>query len=37
MGERKVAHRILAEKPEGRGPLGETRRRLEDHIKINLR
>jgi hypothetical protein len=37
MGERRSAYRALAEKPEGRRPLGRPRRRWEDNIKMNLR
>jgi hypothetical protein len=36
MGERRVAYRILVEKPEGRRPLGRPRRRWEDNIKMNI-
>jgi hypothetical protein len=28
---------ILAEKPEGRRPLGRSRRRWEDNIRVDLR
>jgi hypothetical protein len=35
-GERKVAHRISVRKPEGNRPLGRSRRRLVDNIKMNL-
>jgi hypothetical protein len=30
MGERRVACRVLVRKPEGKRPLGRSRRRLED-------
>ena len=29
-------HRVLVEKPEGKGPLGWRRRRWEDNIKMDL-
>jgi hypothetical protein len=35
-GERKGVYRILMGKPEGRRPLGRTRRRWEINIKMNL-
>jgi hypothetical protein len=31
------AYRILVGKPEGKRPLGRTRRRWEDNIKMDLR
>jgi hypothetical protein len=37
MGERRGAYRALVEKPEGVRPLGRTRRRWEDNIKMGLR
>jgi hypothetical protein len=37
MGEGKGAYRALVGKPEGRRPLGRTRRRWEDNIKMDLR
>jgi hypothetical protein len=37
MGEKRRAHGILVGKPEGRRPLGRTRRRWVDNIKIDLR
>jgi hypothetical protein len=37
MGEKKIAYRILVGKPEGKRPLGRTRRRCVDNIKMNLR
>jgi hypothetical protein len=36
MGERICAFMILVGKPEGKGPLGRTRRRWEDNIKLYL-
>jgi hypothetical protein len=37
MGEVRNAYTILVEKPEGKRPLGRTRRRWEDNIRIDLR
>jgi hypothetical protein len=37
MGERRGAYRALVGKPEGRRPLGRSRRRWEDNIKMDLR
>ena len=37
MGERRGAYRVLVGKPEGKRPLGRTRGRWEDNIKINLK
>jgi hypothetical protein len=37
MGEVRSAYNILVGKPEGRRPLGRTRRRWEDNIKMGLR
>jgi hypothetical protein len=37
MGEKRNAYRILVGKPEGKIPLGRTRRRWVDNIKIDLR
>jgi hypothetical protein len=37
MGARRNAYRMLFGKPEGKRPLGRTRRRWMDNIKINLR
>jgi hypothetical protein len=37
MGETRNAYRILAEKPEGKRPLGRPRRRWVGNIKIDLR
>jgi hypothetical protein len=35
--ERKGAYKILVEKPERRRPLGRTRHRWEDNIKVDLK
>jgi hypothetical protein len=37
MGERRGAYRALVGKPEGRKPLGRSRHRWEDNIKMDLR
>jgi hypothetical protein len=37
MRERRVAYRASVGKPEGRRPLGRTRRRWEDNIKKNIK
>jgi hypothetical protein len=37
MGERRGGYRALVGKPEGRRPLGGTRHRWEDNIKMGLR
>jgi hypothetical protein len=37
MGETRNAYRILAEKPEGKRPLGRPRRRWVGNIKMDLR
>jgi hypothetical protein len=37
MGEKRRAWKILVEKPEGRRPLGRTRRVWEDNTKMDLR
>jgi hypothetical protein len=36
MGEDRVVHRVLVEKPEGKRPLRRPRRRWEDNIKMDL-
>jgi len=36
MGERRGVYRVLAVKPEGKRPLGRSRRRWEDSIKMDL-
>jgi hypothetical protein len=36
MGEMRGIYRVLVEKPEGKRPLGRTRHRQEDNIKMNL-
>jgi hypothetical protein len=36
-GEKRNAYRILAGKPEGKKPLGRTRRRWVDNIKMDFR
>jgi hypothetical protein len=37
MGERRVVHRVLVGKPEGKRPLGRPRLRWEDNIKMEVR
>jgi ribosome biogenesis protein Nip4 len=37
MGEVRGAYNILVGRPEGRRPLGRSRRRWEDNIKTDLR
>jgi hypothetical protein len=37
LGARRIVYRVLVGKPEGKRPLGRSRRRWEDNIKINLR
>jgi hypothetical protein len=37
MGERRGAYRVLVGKPGGRRPLGRSRRRRENNIKMDLR
>jgi len=36
MGERKAVYRVLVGKPEGKRPLGRSRRRWEDNIRMDL-
>jgi hypothetical protein len=36
MVEDRGVHRVLVGKPEGKRPLGRTRRRWEDNIKMDL-
>ena len=36
MGKRRGAYRVFVGKPEGKRPLGRTRRRWEDNIKMDL-
>jgi len=36
IGERRGAYRILAGRPEGRGPCGRPRCRWDDNIKMDL-
>jgi len=36
MGERRDANRILVGRPEGKRPLGRSRRRYEDDMKFDL-
>jgi hypothetical protein len=37
MGERRGAHRVLVGKPEGKSPLGKSRYRWNDSIKMDCR
>jgi hypothetical protein len=37
MGEKRNAYRLLVRKPEGKRPLGRTRRRWAGNIKVDLR
>jgi hypothetical protein len=37
MGEKRSAYRILVGEPEGKIPLGRSRRRWVDNIKMDLR
>jgi hypothetical protein len=37
MENRKVVYRVLMGKPEGNSPLGRTRRRWEDNIKMDIK
>ena len=36
MGEGRGVHRVLVGKPEGKRPMGRSRRRWEDNIKMDL-
>ena len=36
MGEGRDVHRVLVGKPEGKRPLGRSRRRWEENIKMDL-
>jgi hypothetical protein len=36
LGEGRGVYRVLVRKPEGKRPLGRTRRRWEDNIKVDL-
>ena len=36
MGKRRGVYRVLMGKPEGKRPLGRSRRRRDDNIKMNL-
>ena len=36
MGEGRGVHRVLVGKPEGKWPLGRSRRKWEDNIKMDL-
>jgi hypothetical protein len=36
MGEERVVYRVLVGKPEGKRPLGRSRRRWQDNIKMGL-
>jgi len=36
MGEERGVYRVLVGKPEGKRPLGRSRRKWEDNIKIDL-
>jgi hypothetical protein len=36
MGEGRGVYRVLVGKPEGKRPLGRTRRRLEDNIRMDI-
>jgi len=37
MGDIRIAHSILIGKPKGRRPLGRSRRRWEDNIRMDLK
>jgi hypothetical protein len=36
LGERRGVYRVLVGKPQGKGPLGKSRRRWKDNIKMDL-
>ena len=36
MGERRGVYRVLVGRPDGKRPLGRSRRRWEDNIKMDL-
>jgi hypothetical protein len=36
MGERRGVYRVLVGRPKGKSPLGRSRRRLEDDIKMDV-
>jgi hypothetical protein len=36
MGEKRIAYRLLVRKPEGKRPLGRSRRRWVDNIRMDL-
>jgi len=36
IGDRRGAYRVLVGKREGKGPLGRSKRRSEDNIKLDL-
>jgi len=37
LGERRGVYRVLVGKPKGKRPLGRSRRRWEDNIKMDFR
>jgi len=37
MGEKRGVYRVLVGKPKGKRPVGKSRRRWEDNIKIDLK
>jgi hypothetical protein len=37
MGEERKVYRVLMEKPQGKRPLGRSKRRWEDGIRMNIR
>jgi hypothetical protein len=37
MGEKRDEYRVFVGKREGKRPVGITKRRLQDHVKINLK